>query len=249
MAQEKQLKLHFQRFELKYQIPTNIADLILPTLLNHMDWDPYASGYPNNAYDVHSIYFDSPTFKNHYEKVEGAMYRKKIRVRSYTTDLTEDSPVFVEIKRKYNSIIIKDRVKIAFSDAKELLDGHAPTGHFSENDSDFINECRFDIRYHGMRPKMLVSYKRRPLISKRNGNELRVTFDSDISSTACTSVDFSSTATPIFDGMLVMEVKFNNLLPHWLHDIIQQYQLEAWPYSKYSNGVESAYKYLLPQMG
>lgn len=240
-------QLHFKRYEFKYHLPVNFADKIIPELLNYMAFDPNVVD-SGNFYEVHSIYFDSPHLKNYYEKTEGQLFRKKLRIRTYTRDVQDSTPVFLEIKRKHNMVILKDRSRMTFSLADKIIGGAISrrSADVEHIDSDLLDEFLQEKILYAMRPKVLVSYKRQPLVS-HNGMNLRVTFDYDISSAAVSSLDFSKDVKPLYPGMLVMEVKFNDLLPYWLHEVIQKYKLEAWPYSKYCAGVESRFDYQMSQ--
>ncbi len=232
-------KLHFQRYEFKYHIPISIADKIVPELLNYMDFDPYVEG-GKSFYEVHSIYLDSPHFKNYHEKVEGELFRKKLRIRAYSKDVKLSDPVFVEIKRKYNMVIIKDREKMSLEKATALSHGQIDYDLLKDENHEVVDEFMQDKMLYAMRPKVLVSYKRKPLVS-RTGLNLRVTFDYDIEAGRTNRIDFTTHTRPIYPGMLVMEIKFNDMLPYWLHETIQKYRLEAWPYSKYCFGIDNAY--------
>ncbi|MDP4008076.1 MAG: polyphosphate polymerase domain-containing protein [Candidatus Peregrinibacteria bacterium] len=232
-------KLHFQRYEFKYHIPIHLADKILPGLLNYMDFDEHIET-GQNFYDVHSVYLDSPNFKNYHEKIEGELFRKKLRVRTYSKDPKKDTNVFVEIKRKYDAVIIKDRTVMTLEAATSLCHGKIDYDLLRSENHAVIDEFLQDKMMYAMRPKVLVSYKRKPLVS-RNGMNLRVTFDYDIEALRVSNVDFSKATKPIFPGMCVLEIKFNDMLPYWLHSVIQNYKLEAWPYSKYCFGVENSY--------
>ncbi|MBT6068735.1 polyphosphate polymerase domain-containing protein [Candidatus Peregrinibacteria bacterium] len=231
-------KLHFQRYEFKYHIPMRLADKIVPALLNYMDFDSHVGDSKDHSYDVHSIYLDSSGLKNYHEKIEGDLFRKKLRIRSYTKNVKPNDTVFVEIKRKHNMVIIKDRISMPLSSAITLASATGHRSMFKEEDHDVIDEFMLDKSVYGMRPKVLVSYKRKPLVG-RTGSNLRVTFDYDIQAARVGDLDFSRETKSIYDGMLVMEVKFNDILPYWLHEIIQKYCMEAWPYSKYCFGMEA----------
>ena len=230
-------KLHFQRYEFKYHIPTQFADKLVPALLKYMDFDPHVKGNKDNAYEVHSIYLDSPNLKNYHEKIEGDLFRKKLRMRSYTKDVKKDTPIFVEIKRKYNMVIIKDRITTTPENAIKLAEENIISKIPKVGDDRVLDEFMQDKLLGTMTPKVLISYKRKPLVG-RTGSNLRVTFDYDIQAARTSKIDFSKPTKPIYPGMLIMEVKFNDILPYWLHEIIQKHTLEAWPYSKYCFGME-----------
>ena len=80
LAVKNNLKLHFQRFEFKYQLPVETIEGMLPQLLKYMEFDPYAAKLPNRAYTVASLYYDSAGLDCYYQKVAGVRVTKKLRI-------------------------------------------------------------------------------------------------------------------------------------------------------------------------
>ncbi|MBI4235006.1 polyphosphate polymerase domain-containing protein [Candidatus Peregrinibacteria bacterium] len=234
----KNPKLHFQRFEMKYQLPLALADRLVPALLLHMKFDQNAQLQNNEMYyEVRSIYFDSIDFRAYHEKIDGFEKRKKLRIRIYGND---DERLFFEIKRKHGQVVKKDRLIVDSGDFTEIISGNFEKFHFANDELEVIEEFVFEKKYFNMRPNTLVAYKRRALVGT-NEDKLRITFDYDIQATSLGYVDFAKKTRPILKDMLIMEVKFNNVLPNWVHDIIQKYGLKADSYSKYCAGVEASY--------
>jgi hypothetical protein len=239
MLDEKKLKLHFQRFEMKYQFPQSRAEGIIPELLKYMEWDPYARNLPEKFYVVSSLYYDSAGLGCYYQKIAGERTRKKLRVRFYDPTLGPNTPVFAEIKRRYDTVIIKDRLVFRHQDCYDLLvNNFRPNLSLSEHDQDTLNEFLWLKLYNGMMPQVLVSYKRKPLISQVDPN-FRVTFDYDIKAQPVNWLTEKGQEVPVNPGVVIMEVKFNNILPFWFHRIIKRYNLEQKPFSKYCNALET----------
>ena len=108
-------KLHFQRFEFKYQMPLDFVEGIIPELLKYMDFDPFAQKFPDHGYTVASLYFDSVGLDCYYQKLAGVRTRKKLRIRFYPENgLTPETKVFLEIKRKYDAVVVKDRLALNY---------------------------------------------------------------------------------------------------------------------------------------
>ncbi len=231
-------KLHFQRFEFKYQLPREVADKIRFFLKKKMLLDPYLQLTGQEYYWVTSLYFDSPNMKSFYEKIHGAKARRKFRVRAYADQFDSVQEYFLEIKRKYDMTVVKDRMVFGVDD----LDAFVTARLDHKNEVAKVDKKVWEeyVRAHtlfGLQPMVQVRYKREPFIGKRD-SKIRITFDYDIESCLEQHRDFEDAYTPILDSeVVIMEVKFNNLLPAWFRDILYEYQLNREPYSKYCESV------------
>jgi SPX domain protein involved in polyphosphate accumulation len=74
----------------------------------------------SGEYTVRSVYYDTPGFHCYQEKMDGVKVRKKFRIRGYNQP-AEDSIVFLEIKRKYENFIEKNRAPLLYKDLEALL--------------------------------------------------------------------------------------------------------------------------------
>ncbi len=228
--------LHFQRYEFKYFLPKSKADKIIPALLSYMEWDPYIKGSGRDYYPVLSLYFDSPDFGCFWDKESGIADRKKLRFRFYQQEV-EGAPIFLEIKRKKDALIIKDRIKIEPADCDgNKLDDKLRTLFSADPDNDFLRELIWFKRRNVLRPKIFVSYNRKALVGKID-KKFRVTFDYDIKAAVSKSINYDGRLREIYPDGVVLEVKYNNVLPFWFQEIIQKYQLERLAFSKYCNAV------------
>jgi hypothetical protein len=229
------IKYHFQRFEWKYNLPITFADKLIPDLLRHMDWDPFVENLDEKAYQVNSLYLDTDNFLSFFEKMDGMKVRKKLRLRYYGNSLDKDGNIYVEIKRKYDAIIIKDRLVLPFKDVDPILFGHDgwhKTDDFSRDQKMTLQEFLWTTKRLRMKPKILISYLRRPFVDKKNPR-FRITLDSHIRANSSDALGDSCDLIDVSGRNLIMEVKYDNNLPHWFYHIIQKYRLEREPYSKY----------------
>ncbi|MDP2586444.1 MAG: polyphosphate polymerase domain-containing protein [Candidatus Komeilibacteria bacterium] len=230
------IPLHFQRFEFKYYLPETKADKIIPALLNYMDWDPHTLGYGQDYYQVNSLYYDSPDYGCFWDKESGISDRKKLRFRYYSNDLAPDSPVFLEIKRKNDALVIKDRLQLKFADClNSRLDNYLTALNSSVETAGLASEISWFKKRNCLKPKLFVSYQRKALISKRD-KKFRVTFDYNITTGLLENFNqVPRQLKKVFPRTVVLELKFNNIMPGWFHKIIQKYQLQRLAYSKYCN--------------
>lgn len=237
-------KLHFERFEFKYHLNEIAAKKIIDDLLNNnLKWDPYVG--EKHDYTVRSLYYESPDFKCYREKLSGIQNRFKIRIRTYSDIVKPGDSVFLEIKRKSDAVILKDRIVLPYdifqayfhdrkySNVIDCLGGH---------DKDVFKEILAKELLYCMKPLVCVTYKRKPLVGKFQ-EKLRVTFDSRIEAGRLDDATKHGMAYPIAPNLIIMEVKYNNTLPHWFLKIIQKHNLDRRPFSKYCEGLETCFKH------
>lgn len=233
---KNKIQHRFQRFEFKYHIPVEKIDAMYGILLkNHMIRDPFLN--EEDYYFVTSLYFDSPTLRCYNEKISGIKNRAKLRLRTYENDVENPQNIFLEIKRKMDAVIIKDRMEIDTDLYERSL-----IGDYRESGNKTINEFFVRKRFSSMLPIVLVKYKRKPLVSKFDNN-LRITFDYSLEAGQADSFSSHQTLNPIFPESAVIEVKYNNSLPVWIHKIIQQYELQRQSISKYCHGIDTIKKH------
>ena len=229
---------HFQRFEFKYYIPEHLIEPIKQDLIkNNMKWDPYLKK-PNSSYEVRSLYYDSPNLQAYWEKEAGVKKRKKQRIRVYSTKADENPPVFFEIKRKHDNLVLKDRILTKWQNVGKLLLGQENNyfKYFSAGDKNIVEEFFYDFLNKHLKPSVLVVYDRTPLINDYD-EKFRVTFDFNIRAARTDDLFYQDYFEPILDNGCIMEVKFNNTLAFWFHSLIQKYELKRISFSKYCHGI------------
>lgn len=235
------IKVHFQRFEFKYQLPIETIEGMLPQLLKYLEFDPYAQRLADHSYTVASLYYDSAGLDCYYQKQAGLRVRKKLRIRFYDFSLQPETPVFLEIKRKYDNVVIKDRLTVSYQVCQDLLVHNKKlAAPLSDHDQETLNEFLWLKLYNGMVPQAMVLYDRKPLVGKVDP-QFRVTIDSNVRTFAADWLTAGGVTQPVNPGTAILEVKFNNVLPFWFHQIIQQYNLTQQPFSKYCRSIETCW--------
>lgn len=234
-------KLHFQRFEFKYIISRDTAERIQKYIAKKMLPDPYLANTKKDYYFVTSLYLDSPDFQSFHEKIYGAKARRKFRLRAYEEELSEDAEFFLEIKRKYDMVVIKDRVYVKPHHLKSIMSGKLidlGREDLEDVEKKVLAEYTYTRCHHHLKPAVVVRYKRLPFIGKVD-SKFRMTFDFDLESVQEKYLDLGPSAyVPVLPWRsVIMEVKFNNLLPSWFRDILYEYYLQREPYSKYCQSV------------
>ena len=243
------IKLHFRRFEWKYIIDRKMMHRIISELSTYMELDDHISteardrGPQNAFYMVRSVYMDNSGLGSYHEKMAGCDFRKKMRVRTYEGDVSDDTKVFVEIKRKKGDTIIKDRVVMPYGSCQNIFDqGVYNLDQFPVGDRDFLKEFLWTYKRNCMRPLLNVSYKRCPFVDKVR-KRFRVTFDYDIDSVLVNGEINFQGETNKKSGDIIMEVKYDGMLPSWFYNILKKYSLSRSSFSKYCFGVQKVFDF------
>ncbi len=231
-------QFHFQRFEYKYKIPLNVVEAIIPTFLKHMDFDEFARNFSDKSYYVSSLYFDSIHLDCYHDKISGIRTRKKLRIRTYDQGISEETPMYLEIKKKYDNVVVKDRVRLSYKKCKDILFKNMYIGiELPQEEREAFNQFIWIKERNSMLPQNLVTYKRMAFASKVDPG-FRVTIDYNIQTALASWFDKKAEMVDVHKDMSILEVKFNNSLPKWFHVIIQKYNLQRDALSKYCNSLE-----------
>lgn len=243
------MKLHFQRFEFKYWLSWREFYEIRGQLRRYVSLDGFARHAAEGFYEVISLYYDSPKFYCYHEKTDGAKERKKIRLRAYRAAGAWVGNVFFEIKRKYDAVILKDRFLLGPEAYDYFLKNNSFKSSDFNNDKNaqkIIAEYEQEHYCRSLGPQILVGYKREPYLGKYNKN-FRVTFDYNIwarESRELLGTESNQPNRNVLSGGVIMEIKFNGRLPYYIREIIEQYNLERLPFSKYCRSLEACYVFL-----
>ena len=238
-ATKKRGPLHFRRIELKYMLHDKDIPRFIERILPYTQSDPFLveENSGRKSYPVTSLYFDSVDLHSLYEKDAGLLSRRKIRLRTYEKFFTPDSFVFLEIKRRHDAAVSKDRLLLSLKDFAidmpmtnvlyELLQ-HA------EAEQDVTNEAHVLQSWLNLQPTTLVSYKRIPFVGMQD-RRFRITIDSELQATwKPTHLMGEQMQSICHPGMSVLELKTNHAAPAWFHEVIQDFDLHRVAHSKYA---------------
>mgnify|MGYP000155234175 CR=1 FL=1 len=153
--------------------------------------------------------------------------RKKYRIRIYNNN---DKFIKLERKKKFGSYIYKESAPLTREEVEKILKGDYAFLLFSPHSlcREFYIECTCNM----MRPRTIVDYERIPWIL--DAGTVRITFDSDVRA-AIGSYDIFDPGLPALSvlepGKLILEVKFTEMLPQLLRDVLprQQRNLQQFP--------------------
>lgn len=219
------------RHEIKFIISKQMSLILKQRLALAMDVDKNSVNL-DNTYFIRSLYFDDINSTAYYEKIDGVLYRKKYRIRIYNND---SSFIRLERKWKHNNMTSKDQLKISKENCINLL-----TNQFDNIDKELLNnslmkEFITDIKVFGLKPSVIVDYKR--LAYTYHISEVRITFDERIKSGLynCNLFNMNRITYDVIDNNeVVLEVKFNEVLPEHISIILQTIPMYRQAVSKFA---------------
>jgi SPX domain protein involved in polyphosphate accumulation len=238
-------KMQAQRFELKYQVSEEKALAIrdyLSSQLDHVEVDEFGAERPSLSYPVHSLYLDSSHMRTYHETINGTKNRFKLRLRYYED--RPDAPVFFEIKRRMNNIIMKQRGGVRREFVSDILAGQMPEPYhlLSKDPKHLLAVQRFSHLTSELqaRPKVHVFYLREAYLGRRD-NSVRVTLDREVHSELEPTTRLATRAVnpvKIFQRV-ILELKFTNRFPDWFNELVQRFSVMQCGAAKYVDGVNA----------
>lgn len=221
------------RVENKYIVSDKDIALIRGRLNGFLQRDSHQFG---ESYLIRSLYFDTCDEKCISENDAGIDDRKKYRIRTYGES---DGFIRLEVKEKKNSLTKKSSCIVTRAEVEAL----ASRDYFSDAIPQFgerrvLNEFLLERKCNGLLPKAVIEYERSAYVYKI-GN-VRITIDKNISA----SGDFCSFFLPKTGGLIpvmqkglhILEVKYDELIPDFILQMLQINTLERCTFSKYYLG-------------
>jgi hypothetical protein len=232
---------------LKYIINEKRARSVRDFLKQYMIHDPHARAEMGYAYPIYSVYLDGPSLDLFNATVCGHKNRFKLRARFY--DGKPTSPIFLEIKRRVNDIILKERAPVRKDAFMRLHVGGPPCREDLVDPSDdesFAALQHFCHLQHSIDAKgrTIVAYTREAWNAPDN-DDVRVTFDRKIAGSwfddslpvqDALRVDRPWVYPPIEGGgpdAVVLELKFTGRYPLWMQELCREFDLYRACMAKY----------------
>jgi len=222
----------FKRYELKYMLTTEQKERVLAAIAPYIRPDKYGRT------TIRNLYFDTDTYLLIRRSIEKPVYKEKLRIRSYSK-ANADSTVFVELKKKYKSVVYKRRISLPEAEAVKWLSGEKHTDKHTQ----ISNEIDYFMEHYGtLHPTVFLSYEREAYYAN-DGSDFRVTFDDNI---LCRGEDLSlqsdSYGTPILpESKVLMEIKCSGGIPLWMTEVLSREKIYKTSFSKYG----TAYRTLI----
>lgn len=219
----------FKRYEIKYMLTLEQKAKLLYAMDPHMKMDEYGRTA------IRNIYFDTDNYRLIRRSIEKPAYKEKLRIRSYEK-AQPGSPVFVELKKKYDSVVYKRRLSLSEEQAVDWI----CHGCNDRPDSQIAREIDYFLAYYQtLRPRVFLSYEREAFYS-RHGGDFRVTFDDTIlARQEELSLEAGLWGTPLLEeGKILMEIKTSGGIPLWMTRVLTQERIFKTNFSKYGNAYQ-----------
>ncbi len=214
------------RYENKYLISYPDFEALKVRMKPYFSMDPHAT---YGEYMIRSLYFDDYFHSAYEEKDMGIFFRKKYRIRIYNCS---DSSIKLERKLKQGKYILKESAPLSKDEFYSILNGNY--GFLLQSPHNLLKEFYYECISSFLRPRVIVDYDRTPFILDEG--TVRVTFDKRVRA-AVGSFDifdkdlFSLSCMP--SDKLIMEVKYKELLPRLVRQMITGIPTEMVAASKY----------------
>ena len=238
-----------QRREYKYLIDESTADRIRGYISGICMRDRYADA--NGRYRCDTLYLDTLRMGVYLATIEGEPVRYKLRIRGYPD--APDAPVFLEVKRRVDDVIAKTRAPVR-GNWREQLETGTLLERIGERDrlaaENFLSH--YEASYAGpLVPVVLVRYEREPFTSQID-DYARVTFDRKLQFQIKAELSLTPDHqhwTPIDNpvamrtapasSLVVLELKFQQIVPAWMQRMVQALELRRDSFCKYTRAIDS----------
>lgn len=223
----------FKRYEMKYMLSKKQYIELQEVMKKYMIADEHGKN------TICSLYFDTPNYLMIRRSLEKPMYKEKLRLRSYGV-AKADSTVFVELKKKYDSVVYKRRIGMKEEEAERYL--------FRQEkiyDTQITREIDYCMKsYEQLQPSILLTYEREAYYGK-DDHEFRMTFDQNIlwrdyDLSLCKGI-YGRAVLP--QNQVLLEVKTADAIPMWLVKFMSERKIYKTSFSKYG----TAYRTILEE--
>jgi hypothetical protein len=231
------------RYECKYLVTAAAVAEIRRFIQPFVVPDAFARRRAGYRYPICSLYFDTLGLDLYRQTAAGEKNRFKLRVRSYSDDAA--MPVFLEVKRRVNDVILKRRAGLPRDVAIEMLTTGDSLG-LDRSAGALLSDLHFftgHVRVASARPFLRIRYVREAY-EARGGDPLRITLDTDIEWRPTSVPEFGlngrgwrSAAVP----GTVLEIKFTDRYPGWVAELIRAFDLQRQSVAKYVLSVDSLF--------
>ena len=215
------------RHELKYQVTDAEIQMLKMRIHRLLPLDSHVA--QTGSYIIRSLYFDDYYDRCLKENENGTDPREKFRIRIYNGS---SEKITLECKRKERGKTLKTSCPLTLEQTRMLMEGKPIPDIGSQ--PEVLRKLTLQMLTRQMKPVVIVEYERIPYVY-RNGN-VRVTLDMNVS--ASTAVDKfleeQIPKRPIMPmGQHLLEVKFDEYLPDFIHHSLNLHSLTQTAYSKY----------------
>ncbi len=219
------------RNEWKYVCSNCNLELLKSRISNLLSLDQNSN--ENGKYIIHSLYFDDYKNKSAKEVESGDFKRSKWRIRYYN-DLNTN--LYLEKKEKLFGKCHKRKCQISINEYNSIINGDYMEV-FWKTEEKLLKEFIIDIINRNFMPKVIIDYERTAFIEPIVN--IRITLDTNIS----VSYDIDNFLTGNYvnyplqeQNYHVLEVKFDDILPGYIKNLVCSFGFNRTSFSKYYLG-------------
>ena len=193
-----------------------------------MELDPHTP--PGGRYLIHSLYFDDYKDTGVYTTDSGLSKRYKWRIRYYGNDL---SYIVLEKKEKLEGRCHKKSCRLTLDEYNSIVNGDI-TDILYDTDKKLIKELAVDMLTKDYKPKVIVDYERIAYVEPITN--VRITLDMKISASYELENFLNGDYLNYYvlpSGYNVLEVKFDDILPSYIRNVVESFGFKQTSFSKY----------------
>ena len=216
------------RHEWKYILNNQELSLLKSRISELMELDPHTP--KSGKYVIHSLYFDDYQDQALYATLSGLRKRFKWRIRYYDDDLTY---LVLEKKEKLDGRCHKKSCRLTLDEYEKIISDITELVY--ETKKDLIKELARDMMIYNYKPKVIVDYERTAYVEEITN--VRITFDMKISASYQLDDFLKGNYLKFYVNSSkknILEVKFDDILPSYIKNIIESYGFKQDSFSKYS---------------
>ena len=220
-----------KRYEIKYILDPEQCRYFKDAIKGHMKEDEFG------ITSIASLYYDTTDHRLIANSIMKPPFKEKIRLRSYGL-ATDDSPVFLELKRKASGIVYKRRVESTIPMVKDFFDGSDEMccGGQINHELEYFRDY-----YKRLVPSCLIIYDR--IAYFQPDGDIRMTIDHDPrfrEDDLDLRVSMKGESL-LPEGFSILEIKVQDAMPLWLCKILSEGKIYKTSFSKYGE----AYKRMM----
>ena len=217
-----EVQTSFKRYEKKYLLTKS------QYLAVKRGMEQYTIPDAHPRYTICNLYYDTEQYDLVRTSLEKPVYKEKLRLRSYGVPGSR-SPVFVEIKKKFDDVVYKRRITMEEREAMPYLERKR-----NGDGSQIGREIDWFLKLYRPEPKVFIAYNREAYAAA-NGSELRITFDTGLRVRSDhLDLRFGDHGVPLLqEDLILMEIKIPGTAPLWLSHLLSENRIFPASFSKY----------------
>ena len=217
----------FRRVEKKYVINKNQYEILQKAMQDKMLEDEHGKS------TIYNVYYDTEQYDLIKHSITKPIFKDKVRIRSYNAP-TQNSKVYLEIKRKYDGVVSKRRIETSLDKFYECFKSQKETAK-----GQVEKELTYYFKHYRLIPTMFLSYERNAYYEKEN-SDFRLTFDTNIIARDYDlQMEKGNYGTVILGkDNYVMEIKTLGAMPIWFVHLLNELNIYPAGFSKYGEAYQ-----------